>query len=117
VSVPSSECAPPGTKGGTHSPAGEGVGEVPIRTTGEKAWHPVFSVHIEKKVGMGGGVTHPLPSHHPIYHIICVQLFLDDEVYKCSFIMVAIFHGKKWDKYHGETLPLIMIQINSCTVE
>jgi hypothetical protein len=30
---------PPPTKGGgeTHSPAGEGVGEVPIRTTGEKS--------------------------------------------------------------------------------
>ncbi len=36
---PPSECVPPpGTKGGggTHSPAGEGVGAVPIRTTGEK---------------------------------------------------------------------------------
>ncbi len=28
---------PPEPKGGTHSPAGEGVGAVPIRTTGEKA--------------------------------------------------------------------------------
>ncbi len=29
--------------GGAHSPAGEWVGEVPIRTTG-KAWHSVYSV-------------------------------------------------------------------------
>jgi len=32
------ECVPPGTKGGTHSPAGEGFDVAPIRTTGEKVW-------------------------------------------------------------------------------
>ncbi len=35
---------PPRTEGeGQHSLAGEGVGD-PIRTTGEKAWHSVYSV-------------------------------------------------------------------------
>jgi hypothetical protein len=37
-------CPPPEPKkGGTHSPADEGVG-VTIRTTGEKAYHSVYSV-------------------------------------------------------------------------
>jgi hypothetical protein len=34
-----------GPKGGEqHFLAGEGVGEDPIRTTGNKAWHSVYSV-------------------------------------------------------------------------
>jgi hypothetical protein len=36
-------CPPQNQKGGTHSPADEGVG-VPIRTTGEKAYHSVYYV-------------------------------------------------------------------------
>ncbi len=36
---------PPRTEGGgTHSPAGEGSGIVPIRMTEEKAWHSFYSV-------------------------------------------------------------------------
>ncbi len=40
------ECAPPPRiRGRAHSPAGEGlgVGEVPIPTTGEKAWHSAYT--------------------------------------------------------------------------
>ncbi len=41
---PASECVPPqNQRGGQHSLAGEGAGK-PIRTTGEKAWHSVYSV-------------------------------------------------------------------------
>ncbi len=107
---------PPWNQGGKHSPAGEGVGEVPIRTTGEKAWHSVYSVPIVKKVEMGGGVTHPPSSHHPIFHLICVHMFLDVEVYT-----VLLHHGcniscrdKKWDKYLGRDLAFNSgIKINS----
>ncbi len=35
--------SPPEPKGGTHSPAGEGVGGVPIRSTGDTV-KPVYSV-------------------------------------------------------------------------
>ncbi len=42
ASSPASECVPPGSQRGAHSPAGEGAGES-IRTTGEKAWHSVYS--------------------------------------------------------------------------
>jgi hypothetical protein len=44
--IPQMYCmSPPGNQRGAQSPAGEGGGEVPIPTTGEKALHSVYSVH------------------------------------------------------------------------
>ncbi len=44
IPVPASECASRlGPKGGQHSLVSEGGGD-PIRTTGQKAWHSVYSV-------------------------------------------------------------------------
>jgi hypothetical protein len=58
-----SECAPPhGTKGeGAHSPAGEGVGGVPIPTTGEKlSFLPALcSEPLSQMSGKGSGA----PTH------------------------------------------------------
>jgi hypothetical protein len=48
IQSPASECVPWTNGRGTHSPAGEGVGGVPIRTTGEKASYSVYSVSLRK---------------------------------------------------------------------
>jgi hypothetical protein len=42
------------SKGGEHSPAGEGVGRVPIRTAGKKAQQSVYSVDSCLAVIAGG---------------------------------------------------------------
>jgi hypothetical protein len=70
---PPSECVPlpPGTIGGnTHSHACEGGGGAPIRTTGEKALHSVYSVLL---------VIHE-KSRNLSFYFIMLQGFLDGKI-------------------------------------
>jgi hypothetical protein len=73
VSVPSCKLAPTAllVGGGQHSLAGKGAG-VPIRTTGEKAWHSVYSVVSWSQVIIKeceGGNFDPITFSHLHYEI------------------------------------------------